>query len=81
MMKTAGSGSKYGPDLNPDPLVRGMDPQIRIRIHTKMSWIRNTDFSLISEENKDLSGNRTTPANFDFCFRNRYCRYRYTGEY
>jgi hypothetical protein len=28
------------PDTNPDPLVRGMDP--RIRIHTKMSWIRNT---------------------------------------
>ncbi len=25
---------------DPDPLVRGMDP--RIRIHTKMSWIRNT---------------------------------------
>jgi hypothetical protein len=24
------------------PLVRGMDPWIRIRIHTKMSWIRNT---------------------------------------
>jgi hypothetical protein len=24
---------------DPDPLVRGMDP--RIRIHTKMSWIRN----------------------------------------
>jgi hypothetical protein len=21
-----------------------MDPRIRIRIHTKMSWIRNTDF-------------------------------------
>jgi hypothetical protein len=32
------------PDPHPDPLVRGMDPriQIRIRIHTKMSWIRNT---------------------------------------
>jgi hypothetical protein len=30
------------PDPNPDPLVRGMDP--RIRIHTKMSWIRNTAF-------------------------------------
>jgi hypothetical protein len=29
------------PDPNPDSLVRGMDP--RIRIHTKMSWIRNTD--------------------------------------
>ncbi len=30
--------------LDPDPLVRGMDPwiQIRIRIHTKMSWICNT---------------------------------------
>ncbi len=30
------------PDLDPDPFVRGMDPRIRIRIHTKMSWIRNT---------------------------------------
>ncbi len=32
------------PDPNPDPLVWGMDPRIRIRnrIHTKMSWIRNT---------------------------------------
>jgi hypothetical protein len=29
-------------DPDPDPLVRGMDPLIRIRIHTKMSWIRNT---------------------------------------
>ncbi len=27
---------------DPDPLVRGMD--LRIRIHTKMSWIRNTAF-------------------------------------
>jgi hypothetical protein len=27
----------------PDTFVRGMDPQIRIRIRTKMSWIRNTD--------------------------------------
>ncbi len=22
-----------------------MDPRIRIRIHTKMSWIRNTDYN------------------------------------
>ncbi len=29
-----------GPD--PDPLVRGTDPRIRIRIRTKMSRIRNT---------------------------------------
>jgi hypothetical protein len=28
------------PDPNPDPLIRGTDP--RIRIHTKMPWIRNT---------------------------------------
>jgi hypothetical protein len=27
---------------DPDTLVRGMDPRIQIRIHTKMSWIRNT---------------------------------------
>jgi hypothetical protein len=27
---------------DPDPLVRGMDPRIRIRIHPKMSWIHNT---------------------------------------
>ncbi len=30
------------PSPDPDPLVRGMDP--RIRIHPKMSWIRKTDF-------------------------------------
>jgi hypothetical protein len=28
-----------GPDPDQDPLVRGMDPRIRIR--TKISWIRN----------------------------------------
>jgi hypothetical protein len=37
-MKIEGSGS--APDPDQDPLVRGMDP--RIRIHTKMSWIRIT---------------------------------------
>jgi hypothetical protein len=30
------------PDPNPDPLVRGMDPRIRIQIRPKISWIRNT---------------------------------------
>jgi hypothetical protein len=36
------------PDL--DPLVRGMDPRIqsRIRIHTKMSWIRNTGIYILN---------------------------------
>jgi hypothetical protein len=32
---------KNFPNSDQDPLVRGMDP--RIRIHTKMSWIRNTE--------------------------------------
>jgi hypothetical protein len=41
-MKMEGSDPHPDPDLNPDPLVRGMDPRIRIRLHTKMSWIRNT---------------------------------------
>jgi hypothetical protein len=31
-------------DPDPDPLIRGMDQ--RIRIHTKMSWIRNTGIRL-----------------------------------
>jgi hypothetical protein len=31
---------------DPDPLVRGMDP--RIRIHSKMSWIRNTGCGLVA---------------------------------
>jgi hypothetical protein len=41
MTKIAGSGPDLNPD--PDPLVKGMDPRIRIRIwiHTKMSWNRN----------------------------------------
>ncbi len=29
---------------DPDPLVRGLDPRIRNRIHSKMSWFRNTAF-------------------------------------
>jgi hypothetical protein len=50
MTKIAGSGCRIriqdpDPDPNPDPLVRGMDP--RIRIHPKMSWIRNTDKNLV----------------------------------
>jgi hypothetical protein len=44
MMKIEGSGSK-DPDPNTDLLVRGMDPRIRIRIHTKMSWIRYTVYN------------------------------------
>jgi hypothetical protein len=48
MTKMAGSGSRIriripdpNPNPDPDPLVRDMDPRIRIRIHPKMSWIRN----------------------------------------
>ncbi len=43
MTKIAGSGSRIRIRIR-DPLVRlrSMDPRIRIRIHPKMSWIRNT---------------------------------------
>jgi hypothetical protein len=36
------------PNLDQDPLVRGMDPRIQIRIHIKISWIRNTGFYMPS---------------------------------
>jgi hypothetical protein len=35
------------PDPDPDPLVRGMDPRIQIRIHNTMSRIRNTGIRTI----------------------------------
>ncbi len=38
-------------DPDPNPLVTGMDPRTRIRIDTKMSWIRNTG----SKTNTDLT--------------------------
>jgi hypothetical protein len=33
---------KNDEDPDQDPLVRGMDPRIRIRIYTNISWVRNT---------------------------------------
>jgi hypothetical protein len=38
-----------GSDPEPDPLVRGTNPGIRIRIRTKMSRIPNTAFNQRSE--------------------------------
>ncbi len=40
LTKIAWSG--FAPRPNSDPLVGGMDPRIRMR--TKISWIRNTAF-------------------------------------
>ena len=40
------------PDPDPNPLVRGMDP--RIRIHPKMSWIRNTEIHVSEKSQLDL---------------------------
>jgi hypothetical protein len=37
-------------DPDPYPLVRGMDPRFRTRIHTKMSWIRNIAIKKIQFE-------------------------------
>jgi hypothetical protein len=39
-LKVNDENSRIDPD--PDPLVRGMDLRIRIRIHPIISWIRNT---------------------------------------
>ncbi len=46
---------------DPDPLVRGMDSrvQIRIRIHTKMSWIRNNGWNY-----NNLPCRRAWPSSF-----------------
>ncbi len=41
------SMKKEDPELDPDPLVRGTDPGIRIRIRTRMSRIPNTGFDLM----------------------------------
>jgi hypothetical protein len=40
-----------------DPLVRGMDPRICIRIQTKISWIRNIALNLtLSDEEDEVHG-------------------------
>jgi hypothetical protein len=49
----------FDTDLFPDPLLRGTDPMIwiRIRIRTKMSRIRNTDLETTmqpKENNKSI---------------------------
>ncbi len=50
---------------DPDPSVRGMDPRIRIRIriHTKMSWNRTTDYGTGFENKISLHENRRRPRN------------------
>jgi hypothetical protein len=40
-LKSTGNKLRTKKWQDPDPLVRGMDPRIHIRIHTKMSCIRN----------------------------------------
>jgi hypothetical protein len=39
-----------------------MDPRIQIRIHTKISWIRNTDLKQIISPPKPSSKRRRGPA-------------------
>ncbi len=47
------------PEPNPDPLVRGMDPRIRIRIYSKISWIRIPEhcFTTLLDWSMSWSGN------------------------
>jgi hypothetical protein len=49
MMKIEGSGSESGSISQRHGL------RIRIRIHTKMSWIRNTGFEACCKEEPSLS--------------------------
>jgi hypothetical protein len=59
-MKIEGSGSASGSISQ-----RGMDPRIRIRIHTKMSWIRNTgsgDGIIYSESGPLSSASASSPT-------------------
>ncbi len=46
ILKVYDKNSRIRSDPDPDPLVRGMDPQIRI--HTKTSWIRNSGLIIVS---------------------------------
>jgi hypothetical protein len=62
-----------GMDPNPDQdsLVRGMDLRIRIRIHTKMSWIRNTAFfiSYISYQKEEIGDpDLQIRFHYNYCF-------------
>ncbi len=50
------------PDL--DLLVKGMDP--RIRIHTKMSWIRNTGFVSYMSASEAYCFFPSKPLNFSY---------------
>ncbi len=47
---------------DPDPLVRAIDPRIRIWIHTKMSWIRNTARSKNERDGMRVLERRPGPA-------------------
>ncbi len=45
-----------------DPLVRGMDQRIRIRIHTKISWIRNSVICTFLQNNLCVQRNVAIPG-------------------
>ncbi len=47
---------------DPDPLVRGMDPWLRIWIHTKMLWIRNTSRSKNESDSMRVLERRPSPS-------------------
>jgi hypothetical protein len=49
---------------DPDPLVRGMDARIRIRIHTKMSWIWNTAWQFLGDPADVWPLRGAIPSNF-----------------
>jgi hypothetical protein len=63
MMKGVGSGVGSGAD--PDPLFRGKDPRIRIRIRTKMSRIPNTGWMPRGERERESRDKITVTRSSD----------------
>ena len=50
--------SRKGGFEDPDPLFPNVDPRIRIRIHVKMRWIRNTGENPKPDEKKSRQMNK-----------------------
>jgi hypothetical protein len=79
MTKIAGTGSRIririqDPNPDPNPLFRGMET--RIRIHPKMTWIRNTGYktvTLLSYEYKRLCFSGSPPGTVYWMWRRMMC--------
>ncbi len=53
--------------MDPDPLVRGTDPGIRLRIRTKMSRIPNTGLETMEPTDSYASSNFELSPDLSYC--------------